>query len=112
MYFSGTYLSKIFCPGSGDETSSRAQLGLSFVSQTRLNPEDPERYNWSLQAWLDQAVTLEGHVVQDGWCFNKPATGECPYQDGHVCRQWLIQLPVVWIVDLNAGSVSSFLKFD
>jgi hypothetical protein len=66
----------------------------------RLTPEDSERHGGSIQSWFNEVATSSGvKSAGAGWCRNKPTTGECPYQELHQGRNWLLKLPVVWTID-------------
>lgn len=98
------HLSTVYCPGAD---GMKAQLGLSFNAAPNLAPEpgSEKQFKGSIQNWFNSIAQADGTEQENGWCFNKPAKGECSANSEHQCHHWLLQVPVVWIMNLESDII-------
>ena len=95
-YFNAVLLTKVFCPGSNTANGHHAHLGLAFAYSSAMQPSCHDANHGSVQTWLNSEGATDGILTaQGGHCMHKPAKGECPYNEGHISRHWVLCYPVV-----------------
>lgn len=111
-YFNAVLLTKVFCPGSSTGNGNHAHLGLAFAYSSAMQLSDYDSNNGSIQTWLNSEGTTDGNLtIKTGHCMNKPAKGECPHNDAHVSRHWVLRYPVVWMMDLSTSNTVGNISY-
>lgn len=107
-YFNAVHLTKVFCPGDVASSTKPARIGLSFSHDLSMQPTGIYAHSGSIQSWLNSVYDPCGVVkAETGHCVYKPHKGECDFTPMHLSKEWILRLPVLWLMDLASPETVS-----